>query len=79
MTEANPEQEQYGSDSPRDTDNLHAEVQAHIKSCEQCTYAVKNTRPRGFGQQSRMCPKYFELISLLTGAPLPPPQAKEPG
>lgn len=51
--------------TPRDTDALHEAVQFHIKDCRQCREAIASGGPRAFGQKSRMCAEYFQLIEFF--------------
>lgn len=49
---------------PRDTDPLHEQLQQHIEHCKQCSEAADTSKPRGFGQRSKMCNEYFNIVRL---------------
>ncbi len=49
--------------SPRDSDSLHEEIQAHIGECDQCRRELDRGKPRRFGQASGYCGEYFGIIA----------------
>lgn len=51
--------------TPRETDALDETVQEHIRNCQQCTYAINDGPPRGFGQKTRMCKTYLQLVQMF--------------
>lgn len=51
--------------TPRDTDALHEAVQFHVKGCGECRAAITSRDPRAFGQKSRMCAEYFQLVQFF--------------
>lgn len=63
MAERQHNTEESGYVRPRETDPLHEALQDHISRCDQCRQTIDSQGPRGFGQQSKMCAKYFAIVA----------------
>jgi hypothetical protein len=50
--------------TPRETDTLDIAVQEHIAKCRQCQAGIKDN-PRGFGQKTKMCPEYLNIVQMF--------------
>lgn len=60
------------------TDTMHETLQAHIAGCDQCKKAISETgrhmtsdyssRSSEFGQRTRMCQKYLDLVMAFAKA-----------